>query len=197
MTAPQSLTNFPKPSSAFGWFRTLRQQFPDWYRVSSRSQAHPKPWPTRFNPKTDAVFSYNEIFLPGVTPHEVFAVLVTAGNWPNFYPNSDDVQLPIGEKLQAGTAFRWKTFATAQQSTVELFEPDHALGWTAESFGVHAFHRWILEPQGNGTRVITEECQNGLGALLVRGLMNPSLHATHQLWLEQLKLVVKPSPAMV
>ncbi len=197
MSASQSFTNFSKPSSAFGWFRTLRQQFPNWYSASSRSQAHPKPWPARFNPNTDAVFSYNEIFLPGVTPSEVFTVLVTAANWPNFYPNSDAVQLPRGEKLQAGTAFRWKTFATSQQSTVELFEQDHALGWTAESFGVHAFHRWILEAQEHGTRVITEECQNGFGAWLVQRMMNPSLHATHQLWLEQLKSVVKPSQVLV
>lgn len=197
MSAPQSLTDFPKPSSAFGWFRTLRQQFPTWYSVSSRAQAHPKPWPTRFNPHTDAVFSYNEIFLPGVTPHEVFAVLVTATNWPRFYPNAEAIQLPGGDQLQAGMEFRWKTFATPQASTVELFEPDQALGWTAESFGVHAFHRWILEPQSQGTRVITEECQNGFGAWLVQGWMNPSLHATHQLWLEQLKTVAQPRPALV
>lgn len=184
--------NFPKPSNAFGWFRALRRNLPEWYETSARAQAHPKPWPARFNPQTDAVFSYNEIFLPGVTPREVFAVLVTARNWPRFYPNADDVQLPAGDQLQAGMTFRWKTFATAQQSTVELFEPDAALGWTAESFGVHAFHRWILEPQGNGTRLITEECQNGFGATLVQALMNPSLHASHQLWLEQLKSVVKP-----
>ena len=189
--------NFSKPSNALGWFLALRRNLPEWYETSSRAKAHPKPWPARFNPNTDAVFSYNEIFLPGVTPHEVFAVLVTATNWPHFYPNSDAVQLPAGEKLQAGTVFRWKTFATAQQSTVELFEPDHALGWTAESFGVHAFHRWILEPQGHGTRVITEECQNGFVAWLVQRLMNPSLHATHQLWLKQLQSVVQPSPATV
>lgn len=190
-------TNFPKPSHAFGWFFALRRNFPQWYETSSRALAHPKPWPARFNPQTDAVFSYNEMLLPGVTPHEVFAVLVAAPRWPSFYPNSEAVQLPAGDQLQAGMAFRWKTFATLQRSTVELFEPERALGWTAESFGVHAFHRWILEPQSNGTRVITEECQNGFGTWLVQWWMNPSLHATHQLWLEQLKSVVQPSPAVV
>ncbi len=189
--------NFPKPSNALGWFLALRRNFPEWYEVSPRAQAHPKPWPARFNPMTDAVFSYNEIFLPGVTPNEVFEVLISAKNWPNFYPNAEAVQLPTGEKLQAGMKFVWRTFATTQQSTVELFEPNQALGWTAESLGVHAFHRWILEPQNNGTRVITEECQNGFGATLAQTMMNPSLHATHQLWLEQLQSVVLPSPAVV
>lgn len=183
--------------TAFGWFRTLRRRFPQWYETASRDLAHPLPWPACFDPKTDPVFCYNELLLPHITPREVFDVLVTAQNWPLFYPNSDAVEVPGGAKLQAGIAFRWKTFATKQQSVVELYEQDYALGWTAESFGVHAFHRWILEPQGNGTRVITEECQNGFGARLVASLMNPSLHASHQLWLEQLKTVVQPSPALV
>ncbi len=82
----------------------------------------------------------------------------------------------------------------AQKSKVMLYEQDHALAWTAESLGTHAFHRWILFADGNGTRVITEECQNGLTALIDQFIMNPGLHATHQLWLEQLKKFVLSKP---
>lgn len=192
---PLAPVDFPTASSAFGWFKLLRRQFPQWYSASPRTAAHPKPWPAGFNPQGDSVFAHNEMFLAGIRPAAVFAVLVQATRWPAFYPNASDVQLPEGDPLRAGTSFHWKTFSTPQASTVSLYEPDQALGWTAESFGVSAFHRWILEPQDNGTQVITEECQHGFGAWLVRHSMNPSLHATHQLWLEQLKFVVTPGSA--
>ena len=175
--------NFPKPSSAIGWFLALRRNFPEWYVTSSRSQAHPYPWPARFNPANDSVFSYNEILIEGVSPARIFDVLISAKNWSNFYPNAEAVEIPNGEKLFPGCEFQWKTFATKQQSKIELYEQDYALGWSAESPGTHAFHRWILEPKGNGTLVITEECQNGIMAWLDRFIMNPGLHAAHQLWL--------------
>lgn len=178
---------FRRPSTVFGWFRILRQNFPHWYEASSRTLAHPKPWPERFNPQTDPVFAYNEIFIPTVPLAIVFDTLITAPQWPSFYPNSGDVVLTNGDKLHAGMAFQWTTFATCQSSNVELYEQEQALGWSAESCAVHAFHRWILEPLNSGTKLITEECQNGFGAMLVKRWMNPSLHASHQLWLEQLK----------
>lgn len=181
---------FNKPATAVGWFFALRRNFPNWYVASSRSQIHPKPWPQRFEPTTDPVYSYNELFIPGVTCNKVFALLVRARDWPKYYPNADAVEILSGsETLAADAKFRWKTFATTQQSVVELYEPDTALGWSAESPGTHAFHRWILAPQEGGTRVITEECQNGITAWLDQIWMNPSLHATHQLWLERLKSV--------
>lgn len=180
---------FVKPSSALGWFRLLRREFPAWYVTSSRAQAHPKPWPVRFDANRDAVFSYNEIFIPDVAPGKIFAVLISAKNWSSFYPNASDVEILSSKdgKLFADCKFQWKTFATKQKSKIELYEQDYALGWSAESPGTHAFHRWILEPQGNGTLVITEECQNGITAWLDSFIMNPGLHAAHQLWLERLK----------
>ncbi len=178
-----------KPSNAFGWYFMLRRNCSEWFVTSNRSHAHPKPWPVRFNPQKDAVFSYNEIFIPNISAARIFDLLVSAKNWPSFYPNSDAVNLLGAEKLTENCEFRWKTFATAQLSKVELFEEDHALGWSADSPGTRAFHRWIIEPQNDGMRVITEECQNGITAWLDRALMNPALHASHQLWLERLKFV--------
>ncbi len=179
--------NFPKPTSALGWFLALRRNFPEWYVTSPRTKMHPHPWPARFNPLKDSVFSYNEIFIEGVAPAEIFDVLISAKNWASFYPNSGDVRFPNCEKLFPDCEFQWKTFATKQKSKIELYEQDYALGWSAESPGTHAFHRWILEPQTDGTLVITEECQNGITAWLDSFVMNPALHAAHQLWLEALK----------
>ena len=165
----------------------LRRKYPDWYVTSSREQSHPLPWPARFNPKKDSVFSYNEILIEGVAPAKIFDVLTSAKNWSSFYPNAEAVEIPNSEKLFPDCEFQWKTFATKQKSRIELYEQDYALGWSAESPGTHAFHRWILEPKDNGTLVITEECQNGITAWLDSFVMNPGLHAAHQLWLEGLR----------
>lgn len=179
--------NFPKPSNAIGWYLALRKHFPEWLVASPRTKMHPLPWPARFNPYMDSVFSYNEIFIEGVTPDKIFDVLISAKKWSSFYPNAEAVEIPNCEKLFPGCEFQWKTFATKQKSKIELYEQDYALGWSAESPGTHAFHRWILEPKGSGTLVITEECQNGITAWLDQRLMNPALHAAHQLWLEGMK----------
>ncbi len=190
MKPTNDISSFSRPANALGWFLALRRNFPEWYATSPRSLAHPHPWPARFNPQKDSVFSYNEIFIEGVAPAKIFDVLVAAKNWSNFYPNAEAVETPNGEKLFPDCEFQWKTFATKQKSKIELYEQDYALGWSAESPGTHAFHRWILEPKDNGTLVITEECQNGMVAWLDRFIMNPGLHAAHQLWLEGLKNVV-------
>lgn len=201
-----------------GWFIVLKRRYPDWYTGSPRSQVNPRPWPVAFRPQEDAVFTHNEIFIADVPPNRVFEILVRAPDWPKFYENSADVELeaagtptsgirdsgfgirqgelcssatrnPKRDELSLGSKFSWKTFGTPQRSEVTLYEQDRALGWTAESFGTRAYHRWLLLPEGHGTRVITEECQHGFVAWLDQHWMNPSLHAAHQLWLESLKQV--------
>ncbi len=182
------------PRTPIGWFILLRRQYPQWYVSSPRSLFHPKPWPPGFHHRRNPVFAHNELFLPAVSPESVFDVLRRAPEWPEFYPNCADVRIasrsgstPAPKVLKLWTPFSWRTFSTWQQSEVTLYEPGRALGWTAESFGTHAFHRWLLIPQQDGTRVITEECQHGFTAWIDRPWMNPSLHAAHQLWLERLK----------
>ncbi len=189
------LPTLARAGNPIEWFGLLKHRYPDWYVRSSRSEVYPKPWPAEFNPQKNPVFAHNEIFVCSSSPRKIFEILIRAEDWPKFYDNSADVQIQASEGatsilgLKLGSKFQWKTFSMRQTSEVTLYEQDRALGWTAESLGTHAYHRWLLVPEGGGTRVITEECQNGLVAWLDRSLMNPSLHATHQLWLDRLKQV--------
>jgi uncharacterized protein YndB with AHSA1/START domain len=196
MTAdPIAVPNDPttrRPRTAFGWFWTFARSGSPYYRPSDRSAAHPLPWPPGFDPVRNPVFSQNvlEIAAP---PTAVFAALCAATEWPTFYPNAADVVIEEGreERLRAGARFTWRTFSTRQASEVVVFEADRALGWTADSPGTRALHRWILEPVAGGTRVgtrvVTEECQFGLAARIDAHWMNRSLSATHQIWLEHLR----------
>jgi uncharacterized protein YndB with AHSA1/START domain len=172
---------------------TLRKRYRDWVVASDRKLANPKPWPAGFDPKTNPVFAYNEITI-SAPRGEVFTALTDATSWPAYYPNCSRVKLLPGADgrtptaLEAGTRFSWATFGTSLTSEVSLYEKDDAIGWSAKSLGLTAFHRWILEPApGGGTRLITEECQYGLTAKLSAPLLNPTMHGGHQLWLERLK----------
>jgi len=146
------------------------------------------------------VFAHNELDL-SVDAAAVFEILVSALAWPSFYPNSADVRIGDGQAgaLGPGTSFTWTTFAVSQQSRVTLFKRDAALGWTADSPGTRAYHRWLLEDlPGTGCRVVTEECQFGPLAWIGRRWMNPSLRAAHQLWLERLsKQAERASPSSI
>lgn len=174
----------------FATFWRLRRDYRRWWETSPRDAVRPMPWPAGFDPRTAAVFAHNEIVIEA-PPAAVFREL-TAARWPEYYPNSADVRLAAGAAaLEAGARFEWITFGARMKSEVTLFEADRALGWTAGGLGARAFHRWILEREARGTRVVTEECQAGITPRLIARLMNPGLHAAHQLWLERLKARVE------
>lgn len=184
------------PTTPFGWGLWLWKHRRDDFESSPREVAHGRPWPKEA--RTDAhrapVFANNELFIPGVAPKKVFAALTDVKRWPAFYENASRVHFD-GDRLGPGSRFRFTTFGVEQKSQIVDFEQDRALAWTADSLGTHATHRWILEPHAGGTRVITEEVQTGLLAHLDAPLMNPALHATHQLWLERLAEASSASPA--
>jgi len=65
--------------------------------------------------------------------------------------------------------FRWRSGGAGITSTVELFEPGVALGWSGRSVGTRVIHPWRFRPDGNGTLVDTEESMEGwLVSLLKR-----------------------------
>ena len=173
------------PRTPLGWFRTLARDRRGDYTRSDRTLALTHPWPPGFDPATSAVYAHNALDI-GAPPAVVFGVLVAATEWPSLYPNAAEVVIEDGKEtvLRAGARFTWITFAVRQESEVTLFNPDVALGWTADSPGTRAFHRWWIEPRGGGCRLVTEEAQFGPVAFVGRYWMNRSLRAAHQLWLE-------------
>jgi hypothetical protein len=177
------------PRSPLGWFRALERYLPEHYTRSDPECRHPRPWQDPFDPQKNSVYSHNEMEVEAPAS-VVFHALTEVHAWHGFYPNASDVVV-IGSdepaRLRPDVRFEWTTFSTRQKSKVTLFEPGIALGWTAESPGTHAYHRWILESKKEMTRVITEECQHGPVAFLDRYWMNRSLHAAHHLWLEGLR----------
>ena len=144
-------------------------------------------WPVGFEPNQSAVFAHNEIAI-ATPPERVWRWLIRAARWPDWYSNSAHVTFLSAEPpdLAAGVQFRWKTFGATITSRVLVFEPPHELGWDARGV-LTAYHGWLIEPEGAGCRVITEETQKGIVPTLAWWYLRPMLERGHQNWLESLK----------
>ena len=164
----------------------FKHEHPEHYVTTDRS-SHARPWPAGFDPKTAPVYSHSEIFVDA-PPHQVFRMLTDAKRWESFYDDVSDVNVKGGGRLRAGSEFSWRVFGTSQQSKIVEYEENRVLGWDARGVGDEAYHRWILVPEGRGTRVITEEIQKGPGPALLAKHMNPAVTAMHRSWVEAMRV---------
>jgi uncharacterized protein YndB with AHSA1/START domain len=144
-------------------------------------------WPAHYSPATAPVHVRNALDI--AAPAEVvWAWLIRAQRWPEWYPNSADVKFVTGTPpdLSAGTRFTWKTFGVSLESTVLEFVPCERIAWDARARGVDAYHAWVISPTDAGSHVLTEETQHGWIARLGNLLMPQRMHTYHQVWLERL-----------
>jgi hypothetical protein len=149
-------------------------------------------WPTGMEPGNSSVYARNEIVIP-VQPERVWRWLCRAARWPEWYDNCAWLRFrnSAGPDLESGTAFVWKTFGVRVRSMVLTFEPTNELGWDATAFGLRAYHGWVIEPLESGSRVITEETQQGPLSTFGRWYLRRALLREHQNWLESLSRVAR------
>jgi hypothetical protein len=144
-------------------------------------------WPERYNHSNTAVHVSNEIQI-AASPEVLWAWLVRAPLWPDWYPTVSKVALEGGAReLKQGTKFSWRIFGVTLSSVVEEFVPVERLAWSAKFEGVDAYHAWLIEKRQEGCRVLTEENQKGWLARLNNTLRPSNLRYYHYLWLEALK----------
>ena len=150
-------------------------------------------WPEHYLPANTHVHVSNQIVIDAPAD-TVWAWLIRAGSWPNWYTNSADIHFlsHAGPDLRDRSRFRWKTFGARITSKVLEFEPERRLAWDAHGVGISAWHAWLLTPQPGGTtHILTEETQNGWRARLAHTLRPARLSRCHQLWLESLAAKAK------
>ncbi len=145
------------------------------------------PWPEDLRPEGAPVSSRNELFIEA-PPDRVWQVLIGAVDWPSLYDNAQDVRIDGGDLvLSAGAWFSWRTFGVAVRTQVIAWEPGRVLAWRGDDWKGRGCHTWLLEPEGQGTRLVTEEVQRGPVPWLGRLYLQPALLRWHQLWLEGIR----------
>jgi uncharacterized protein YndB with AHSA1/START domain len=168
----------------------FKREHAEHYTTTDRS-THPRAWPAGFDPKTAPVYSHSELFVDA-PPHQVFRLITNAKQWTSFYEDISDVHVKGDAKgdgrLRRGTEFSWRVFGTKQHSEVVEYEENRVLGWNARGLGDDAYHRWILVPEGRGTRLISEEIQQGPGPALLAKHLNPALTAMHRSWVDAMRI---------
>jgi hypothetical protein len=162
---------------------------------SPTASAAANAWPAGMAPNQVPVYQRNELFIDA-SPERVFAWLSRADLWSSYYGNAKNVQVDGAprEPLKLGTHFHWWTFNIPLSTQVAVCEPGKALAWDAHMPGLRAYHKWILVPEGKGTRVITEETDGGFVASLASGFIRGGLAREHQHWLEGLARMVSGGP---
>jgi uncharacterized protein YndB with AHSA1/START domain len=96
----------------------------------------------------------------------VWAALTDIERWPEWQPDVSAAKLE--GPLSVGAIFRWKAKGLNITSVIRELEQPRRIGWTGDSIGMKAIHLWSLEPEGNSTRVVTEESLSGWFARVMK-----------------------------
>jgi hypothetical protein len=150
-------------------------------------------FPSGYQREQSPVFARNELFIPA-SAERVWAWLLEAERWPEFYGNAKNVVVEGGGKLAPDTLFHWTTFGFRAHTTITECVPNERLSWRGKGFGASAYHGWVICPCEGGCYVITEETQQGLIVSLGRAMLRNGLLKWHQRWLEGLSRVALRGP---
>ncbi len=144
-------------------------------------------WPEHYAPENSPVHVRNSLRIAAPAEH-VWAWLVRAEGWPDWYPNASRVRIAggAGPDLALDTDFRWRTFGVAIRSRVREFVPCSRIAWDGRAIGIDVYHAWIIQQQQEACLVVTEETQHGVAARLGARLMPNRMSRFHQIWLENL-----------
>ena len=145
-------------------------------------------WPNGFHPEQADLFAHNEIVVHAPC-QKVFANIVDAQGWPEWYPNSHNVKLlnsPDG-KLHEGTRFSWDTFGVHIESRVHEFVPNNRIGCFGDGTGMHAYHTFLLLGTNERCHIVTEEVVKGPGAVEFREKQPNVMHEGQDLRLRSPK----------
>jgi uncharacterized protein YndB with AHSA1/START domain len=146
-------------------------------------------WPGDFRPENAHLFSHNELFIEAPVA-KIWNHLVDAELWPGWYPNCASVRLLDGaDRLGPEVRWRWKTFGLALESRVNEYVAQSRLAWYGYSPGFEPvfYQAWLLQPEGAGCVVVTEDAGFGMVASGLREADEGLLHRGHALWLATLK----------
>ena len=135
-----------------------------------------------------SMYVYNEV-VADVAPDRVWAWLVRAALWPEWYRGCRNIDIEGGgPDLAPGTRFHWTTLGVRVHTRIDEWIPGERLAWSGTGGGgATGYHGWVIERRPEGDlRIVTEETQRGLLPRFGRWYFRPKLLHLHQQWLENL-----------
>jgi len=114
----------------------------------------------------------------------IWGLLTNIKGWATWQPDISEVAIQAAPAVTV--PFTWSTGGMRIHSTIRLFDPDRAVGWTGRAFHIHAIHVWALSPLPDG-RVLVETRESMDGWLVDRFYSSRELQDSDRKWLERLK----------
>lgn len=145
-------------------------------------------WPSGYEPSKSKFYVHNEIEI-NASPEIVWKILVDALKWESWYKGAKNVSLgsPDDTVLRSNSVFNWETMGLRFQSVVREYEPNRLLAWESRKSSIQGYHVWLIEPNGSGCKVITDESQNGWLTFFEKTFQGKKLQKLHDVWLRELK----------
>jgi carbon monoxide dehydrogenase subunit G len=149
-------------------------------------------WPGGLSPAESSVHVENQFVVPA-SPAVAWAWLTRADLWSTWFPRAKNVHFEQGgATLTVGAVVVWEMLGTTVRVTVTRADAPTVLAWEGGAGGVHAYHAWLLLPEGAGTRVVTVETERGTVPALFGWTFEGKLHDAHDEWLHGLARVAAP-----
>jgi uncharacterized protein YndB with AHSA1/START domain len=144
-------------------------------------------WLKGFEPENAKFFVQNEIEI-NASAEKVWALLIRAEEWEQYYKGASKVKVPTSDKLLANdVAFTWRTMGLDFISTIKEFVPNERLSWLSEKKQIQGYHVWLIVPTATGCKVITQEAQKGWLTFFEKTFQPNKLRKLHDVWLSELK----------
>ena len=147
-------------------------------------------WRKDFDPSTATIFSHNEAVINASCPH-VFAVLTDVSAWPEWLIFAREAHIDGPDKtIHQGTLVHLTMFGGPMDTLIAEYVPNFRLAWfprgASEAKAQH-YHAWLLIPQANACRVVTEETGISVDDSKRVAAHDTTMHRAHDLWLASLK----------
>lgn len=145
-------------------------------------------WPAEYDPADASFFVHNEIAI-AAPPEAVWAVLMEAETWPEWYEGAADVRVTNRDdgRLGDGAVFTWTTMGLDFTSTILEFEPPYRLAWESEKSVIRGYHAWLVIETEGGCVLVTDESQHGFLTFFEKVFQPNKLRRLHDVWLAQIK----------
>jgi uncharacterized protein YndB with AHSA1/START domain len=115
-------------------------------------------WPEAYKPES-ATFTITNSITIAAPPQVVWDQLIHAESWPDWYKGASNVKVEGSStgRLEDGSTIMWSTMDQDLVTKVVEFVPPYRMGWESRQSTLKAYHAWLLIPEADGTRVVTDD----------------------------------------